>query len=275
MISLPSFAAALISLSLVATAAEASDHHINDVLLSFLASSSYGRDRVIDLIVSEYTNANNNDLNHPKKKHHNRIDSLDDAIQALEMSETDGEPVPVKGHDFLFIGSVGASLNEKSLHENGITHVINWSSKAKCNIFDGIEYLCMDDTKTKNKMIQHIDELDKAVELVESVRRSGGKVLSHCWHGRNRSVSLAVAYLMKYEGMTSAEATDVVRRTRPQADPWWNVLDYYSKHYLQGKKSVADERKALDEWEDGMRARRLRGSAAREETDRKEAVDSP
>lgn len=273
MISLPSFAAVLIYLCLVATAAEASDHHINDILLSFLASSPYGRDRVIDLIVSEYTNAN--DPKHSTRKHHNRIDSLDDAIYAMEMSETDGEPVPVKGHDFLFIGSVGASLNEKSLHENGITHVINWSSKAKCNLFDGIEYLCMDDTKTRNKMIRHIDELDRAVELVESVRKSGGRVLSHCWHGRNRSVSLAVAYLMKYEGMTSAEATDVVRRTRPQADPWWDVLDYYSRHYLRGKKSVADERKALDEWEDGTRARRLRGSAVREELDRKEAVDSP
>jgi len=29
-------------------------------------------------------------------------------------------------------------------------------------------------------------KLDKAVELIESARKAGGRVLSHCWHGRNR-----------------------------------------------------------------------------------------
>ena len=32
----------------------------------------------------------------------------------------------------------------------------------------------------------NLDALDEAVEYVESIRISGGKVLSHCWYGKNR-----------------------------------------------------------------------------------------
>ncbi len=35
----------------------------------------------------------------------------------------------------------------------------------------------------------------------------GPSVMSHCWYGRNRSVTLLVAYLMKYAGMSINEAT--------------------------------------------------------------------
>lgn len=179
--------------------------------------------RRIDLIVNEYT------TNSPD---HRRKANLRKAIQAIEISERDGEPAPVMGHDFLFIGSVGSSMNEESLRKNGITHVINWSNSARCNRFDGIEYLCVEGITSQSEMMHHIDELDKAVELVESVRKSGGKVLSHCWYGENRSVSLVVAYLMKHEGMAAAEATKVVRETRPQADPWWEAIFLYSEQYL-------------------------------------------
>lgn len=87
----------------------------------------------------------------------------------------------------------GASLNEESLRENGITHIINWSNSARCNVFDGIEYLCISGVKSGKTLITHLNDLDKAVDLVDSVRRSGGKILSHCWYGKNRSVTLLVA----------------------------------------------------------------------------------
>ena len=32
----------------------------------------------------------------------------------------------------------------------------------------------------------HLDELEKAVETIESTRKVGGRVLSHCWYGKNR-----------------------------------------------------------------------------------------
>lgn len=68
-------------------------------LLKYLDESSHGRDAVIDLLVNEYTSKNNPDKD--------MIDWLESAIEAVELSEADGEPVQIEGHEFLFVGSVG------------------------------------------------------------------------------------------------------------------------------------------------------------------------
>lgn len=61
----------------------------------------------------------------------------------------------------------------------------------------------------------------------------GGKALSHCWYGKNRSVTLLVAYLMKYEGMKRDDAIALIQRTRDIADPYLDVLHLYEKKYLK------------------------------------------
>ena len=81
-------------------------------------------------------------------------------------------------------------------------------------------------------MAHRLDDLDQAVDFIESARKSGGKAMSHCWYGRNRSVTLLVAYLMKYEGMGMHEAHHLIQLTRPVADPYQDVLKKYAKHYL-------------------------------------------
>lgn len=64
--------------------------------------------------------------------------------------------------------------------------MINWSSSAKCNAFDDIEYMCIRGITGPSEMRGHLDELDKAVETIETTRKVSGRVLSHCWYGRNR-----------------------------------------------------------------------------------------
>lgn len=127
---------------------------------------------------------------------------------------------------------LGASVNSKSLHEAGITHVVNWSSTAKCNVFDDIEYMCIQGVRGEPGVTSHLTKLDEAVEFVRAAEQAGGKVLSHCWYGRNRSVTLLVAYLMKYGGMTAVQATNLIKQTRPQADPYWDSLHKYSEQYV-------------------------------------------
>lgn len=124
---------------------------------------------------------------------------------------------------------LGASMNEESLRKNGITHVINWSNSARCNLFDGIEYLCLTGISGREGMRNHLADIDTAVDFVEDARRAGGKVLSHCWHGKNRSVTGLIAYLMKYEDMSPKEANELIKLTRPQAKPYWDSLKAYSK----------------------------------------------
>jgi len=37
---------------------------------------------------------------------------------------------------------------------------------------------------------------------------------------------------MKYEGMTADDANDLIKKSRPQASPYWEVLQEYSNNYL-------------------------------------------
>ena len=84
----------------LATEGELSNSDKN--LLSFLGWSSFGRSKVMDLIVNEYT-AKASYMGYSE----DADDWIKDAIEAIEKTETDGEPVPIMGHDFLFVGSVG------------------------------------------------------------------------------------------------------------------------------------------------------------------------
>ena len=72
---------------------------IDQTLLKFLSGSSFARAIVVDLMVKEYVNQEAPDIE--------LSDRLEDAVEAMEISETDGEPVQVKDHPFLFVGSVG------------------------------------------------------------------------------------------------------------------------------------------------------------------------
>ena len=44
---------------------------------------------------------------------------------------------------------------------------------------------------------------------------------------------------MKYEGMTAAEANDLIKKSRPEADPYWGALQEYSKKYLSSKNDTS------------------------------------
>ena len=70
-------------------------------LLSFLSESSLGREKVIEFMIDQYVS--------PTSPDDNMIDKLDNAMDAISLLETDGEPVEVVGYPFLFVGSVGTS----------------------------------------------------------------------------------------------------------------------------------------------------------------------
>ncbi len=72
---------------------------IDQTLLSFLSKSSYAREKVIEMVIDLYTS--------PSSPYDLLTDKLDNAIEAIDLVEMDGEPIQVKGYPFLFVGSVG------------------------------------------------------------------------------------------------------------------------------------------------------------------------
>jgi len=206
--------------------------NMHQILTSYLTKSSYAREKIIHLIVDKYCMTSS-----IAASSRSNISStkLDTAFEVLHYIEIDSNPIPVKGYPHLFIGSVGVSLNHYAIQKKGISYIINWSSSSTCNnVFPtNIVYACISNIRGKD-MIDHLDRLDKAVDLIDRTRKEDdeSKIMCQCYHGKHNSVTLLVAYLMKYEGMTANEATALIRQTRPKAAPYYNVLEEYSKKYL-------------------------------------------
>src|SRR3990167_330996 len=60
---------------------------------------------------------------------------------------------------------------------------------------------------------------DGAADFIHDAMRSNGVVLVHCAAGISRSVSLTLAYLMKYERMKLAPALSLIKSRRFIANP--------------------------------------------------------
>ena len=201
-----------------------SNSDLINMLLSGLARSSSAQDEVIQLIIGQYT-ADSTDEKEME-------DRLENAFEAMKLKREDGKPVQINGYPYLYVGSVGASLNEKLIRARNITHVVNWSMTARCDVWGGINYLCIDGVHGHDDMSRQVEKLRDAVDFVERARLAGGSIMSHCWYGRNRSVTLLVAYLMTYAGMDVHEATSLIAETRPQAYPYYEALASYKERYL-------------------------------------------
>ncbi|VDD74695.1 unnamed protein product [Mesocestoides corti] len=75
----------------------------------------------------------------------------------------------------------------------------------------------------------HFDAL--ADRIAQEARR-GGRTLVHCMAGVSRSASIVLAYLIKYQKMSLAEAYDRVRSIRPCIQPnlgFWRQLIAYEE----------------------------------------------
>lgn len=82
---------------------------------------------------------------------------------------------------------------------------------------------------------------DQVADMIEKTRQEDGKSLVHCVAGVSRSVSLILAYLMKYADMNLKQAFNHVRSARPQVRPntgfFKQLIEYEQR--LKGNTTVA------------------------------------
>jgi atypical dual specificity phosphatase len=82
---------------------------------------------------------------------------------------------------------------------------------------------------------------DQVAEMIEKTRENNdGRTLVHCVAGVSRSVSLVLAYLMKYQKMSLKSAFHHVKSIRPQIRPntgfFKQLIDYEER--IHGSSSV-------------------------------------
>ena len=139
---------------------------------------------------------------------------------------------------FLYLSGQNPVTANK-LKIKGITHIINCAAESTSlpNI-PGITvtYLHVYDTPTE-RISQYFDSV---ADKIETVRLNGGRVLVHCIAGVSRSVTLLIAYLLKYRQMNLKEAFHHVRGKRPIISPnngfWMQIIAY--ERQLFGRTTV-------------------------------------
>lgn len=127
------------------------------------------------------------------------------------------DTIPVLVYDdWLFVGSQTSSMNFFAIKENKITHIFSAIGPAQVKI-PGVVYESVDIMDDPMQSLEYA--VDKFIPFVLKARKDKGKVLVHCHAGISRSVSLILAYLIITQGFSFNEALDMVKKSRPIANP--------------------------------------------------------
>ena len=161
-----------------------------------------------------------------------------------EMSESDSPnasehipPFQILPHLYLGCRKVAASL--PSLRNNRITRVLNVTSSVPNQFedLDGFVYkqIAVEDSHEVD-MIKHLPE---AFAFIEKAKNSGEKVLVHCHAGMSRSVTVIIAYLMKFYHYSLDDAFEFVKQRKHNISPNFSFMGQLIEYEAYLKPSVA------------------------------------
>ncbi|XP_069773756.1 dual specificity protein phosphatase 2 [Narcine bancroftii] len=124
---------------------------------------------------------------------------------------------PVEILPFLYLGSAYHSSRKETLQSLGITALLNVSSNCP-NCFEGIfEYKCI--PVEDSHMTDISAWFQEAIDFIDLVKNSSGRVLVHCQAGISRSATICLAYLIWAQRVRLEEAFDFVKQRRGVISP--------------------------------------------------------
>ncbi len=133
-------------------------------------------------------------------------------------------------YDNLYVGDFDSILNQNEAKEEGITAIVRLDLASREKYKWGKDFAVLDAAFADTKSIPD-GIIPKVTRFIYQQIENEETVLVHCAAGMSRSVSLAMAYLIEYEGMSLAEAFGTVREGRTQAYPHENLLISLIEHY--------------------------------------------
>lgn len=134
-------------------------------------------------------------------------------------------------YDGIFISGIEAMLAQKRVHAAGVRAVVRLDSGGMDNsrwdeaLFEVLHRPMLDGESIPDGRIEEVTAFIHAQVEAEQ------PVLVHCAMGVSRSVSMVMAYLIEYEGMTLPEAFQTVREGRAEAYPHEAMLRSLIEHY--------------------------------------------
>jgi len=119
--------------------------------------------------------------------------------------------------DFLYLGAKGVTGDFDKLSGLGVEYIVNCTEDPPADYPSNIKYFHVNvgDTATDDISRYFVP----ASDFIEEARESGKSVLVHCSYGMSRSSSIVLAYLVRHQGMTLAQAFVHVKERRPVTSP--------------------------------------------------------
>ncbi|KAF7696966.1 dual specificity protein phosphatase 4 [Silurus meridionalis] len=129
---------------------------------------------------------------------------------------------PVEILPFLFLGSAFHASKKDMLDGMGISALLNVSSNCPNHFEGAYQYKCIpvEDNHKEDISSWFIE----AIDFIDSVKDSKGRVLVHCQAGISRSATICLAYLMKKKRVCLDEAFEFVKQRRSIISPNFSFM---------------------------------------------------
>jgi len=141
-------------------------------------------------------------------------------------------------YDDIYIGESETLKHQNTVRAEGITAVVRLDQISRADGQWSRAFTLLDAPMPDCQYMDD-DTIDQVTRFIYERVEAGDKVLVHCHMGVSRSVSMVMAYLIAYEGMSLAEAFGTVREGRASAYPHETLLvsliERYKLPYDVGK----------------------------------------
>lgn len=151
---------------------------------------------------------------------------------------------PSKILDHLYLGSQYNAASKKQLGQLEVKRVLDLKER----------HVTTDDPDLDVRAVPMSDHGDTAIteilpecfRFIEEAKSNGEIILVHCRGGVNRSATVVLAYLMKYNDMTLREAWEYVRTRRPSVQPVANYMSQLREYEKSIRGSVSLEEQDVE-----------------------------
>ena len=137
---------------------------------------------------------------------------------------------PFKILTHLYLGCRNVATCLPGLRESNVTRILNVTSSIP-NHFQSLEGFVYKQIAVEDNLdVDMTEHFSGAFQFIEEARACGEAVLVHCHAGRSRSVTIILAYLMKYYRHTLESALEYVKQRKPDINPnisfIWQLQNY-------------------------------------------------
>ena len=133
-------------------------------------------------------------------------------------------PLPTEILPHLYLSCRKGASNRQGLEQRSISRILNVTKEV--SEYQHLEgFTCCQIAVEDKHEVNMLEYLPKAFAFIEEARVANEKVLVHCHAGMSRSVTVVLAYLMKYQGYSLNNAYDYVKQRKSNISPNFSFME--------------------------------------------------